>query len=71
MWNKEFLFSTNIKCLSHITYSHRIYSWLDPHFNNTLGPMGHLTRKPYGYFRCPGGKINTVLLWLVFRWCVI
>ena len=27
---------------------------------------GHLTRKPYGYFRCPGDKINAVLVWFVF-----
>ena len=25
----------------------------------------HLTRKPYGYFRCPGNKINAVLMWFV------
>ena len=27
---------------------------------------GHLTRKPYGCFRCPGNKINAVLMWFVF-----
>jgi len=27
---------------------------------------GHLSRKPYGYFRCPGNEINAVLMWLVF-----
>jgi len=27
---------------------------------------GHLTRKPYGYFRCPRNKINAVLMWFVF-----
>jgi len=26
---------------------------------------GHLTRKPYGYFRCPGNKTNAVVVWLV------
>ena len=29
-------------------------------------PSGHLTRKPYGYFRCLGNKINAVLMWFVF-----
>ena len=23
---------------------------------------GHLTRKPYGYLRCPGNKINSVVM---------
>ena len=27
---------------------------------------GHLTRKPYGCFRCPGNKLNAVLMWFVF-----
>ena len=27
---------------------------------------GHLTRKPYGCFKCPGNKINAVLMWFVF-----
>ena len=27
---------------------------------------GHLTRKPYGCFRCPGNTINAVLMWFVF-----
>jgi len=26
----------------------------------------YLTRKSYGYFRCPGNKINAVLMWFVF-----
>ena len=27
---------------------------------------GHLTRKSYGYFRCPGNNINAVSMWFVF-----
>jgi len=27
---------------------------------------GHLTRKPYGYFICPGNKRNAVVLWINF-----
>ena len=27
---------------------------------------GHLTRKPYGCFRCPGNNINAVPMWFVF-----
>ena len=35
---------------------------------------GHLTRNPYGYFRCPGNRINAVLMWFVFCgmiWCFV
>ena len=32
----------------------------------SLQAVEHLTRKLYGYFRCPGDKINTVAVWLAF-----
>jgi len=34
---------------------------------------GHQTRKRYGYFRCPGNKINAVQMWFIFCvmiWCL-